>query len=325
MGRADCVVVTRASLLARTQTEWVVERLRAAHPGLSVAVETLTTRGDRASGSVPELGDKGLWTVELEQALLDGSADIAVHSLKDLPTELPEGLTLGAVPPRAESRDALVLPATADAGAEPPDDVLRLLPPGARVGTSSLRRQACLRHGRPDLVLAPLRGNVDTRLRKLDEGQHDAAVLAAAGLQRIGRDSRISALLPIDLCTPAPGQGALGIEMRAGDERVGRLLAAIHDADAADCVVAERAVLAALGGGCQVPCGASARVAGEGLVLLATVAAPDGTALVQRTAVGPRGEAVTLGRRLAEALLAAGAERLLTEPTPDAESAVGDG
>lgn len=302
-------VVTRGSLLARTQTEQVVADLRAAHAGLEVEILELTTKGDvRLDKPLPELGGKGLFTYELEQALLGGDADFAVHSLKDLPTDLPAGLTLGAVPRRAEGRDALVLPA----GATPPDgDPLASLPAGATIGTSSPRRVAFLRHRRPDLQFADIRGNLDTRLRKLDEGQYQAIILAAAGLTRLGWQERISALLPLEISVPAPGQGALGIETRADDERIADLLAAIENPATRQAVVAERTFLAALGGGCSTPCGAHAVPAAEGLVLTAGIAAPDGIDALFRTAVAPAAEADRLGRELAEAMLAAGGARLL--------------
>ncbi len=309
----DLVVVTRGSLLARTQTGQVVDALVAAHPGLVVEVRELSTTGDRRQDvPLPQLGGKGLFTRELEQALLAGEADLAVHSLKDLPTELPEGLTLGAVPARVEPRDALVLPA----GAAPPPvgGPLGRLGVGWRVGTSSLRRTAFLRHTRPDLRPEPVPGNLGTRLRKLDEGQYQALVLAAAGLLRVGWGERITALLPDEVAVPAPAQGALGLEARAGDDRVRELLAAIDDGPTRAAVTAERAFLSALGGGCQVPVGAYAEPAGQGLVLTGAVAMPDGTMVLRRTACGPAAAAEDLGRGLAAALLAEGADRLLAAP-----------
>ncbi len=313
----DLVCVTRGSLLARTQTGHVVEDLRRAHQGIAIDTRELTTTGDRRQDvPLPQIGGKGLFTHELEQALLSGAADFAVHSLKDLPTELPEGLTLAAVPARQEARDALVLPAGhAPVSAE---DVLRILPAGAKVGTSSLRRVAFLRHHRPDLSLEPVRGNLDTRLRKLDEGQYQALILAAAGLHRLGLAERITALLPVDLSVPAPGQGALGIEARADDERVLGCLSAIDDPATHHAVIAERHFLDALGGGCQTPCGAHAVPEGSSLVLTVAIASPDGTEMITRTAVGPARESAALGADLAAALLASGAGRLLAEaPTAD--------
>ncbi|MBI2301518.1 MAG: hydroxymethylbilane synthase [Armatimonadetes bacterium] len=308
MDREDLIIATRGSRLALVQSEQIAACLRAAHPGLSVGLLTITTSGDRnQSAPLPAIGGKGLFTEELEQALLRGDADLAVHSLKDLPTELPAGLTLAAVPPRDVPLDAVVLPVGVPAES---DDALRLLEPGFRVGTSSLRRQAFLRHRRPDLGLEPVRGNLDTRLRKLDEGQFDALVLAAAGLRRLGWAERISGLLAAEVSVPAPGQGALGIEARA-DARVLDLLGVLEDPAARAAVTAERAFLAALGTGCQTPCGAYARPEGDGLVLLGAVARPDGTELMLREAAGPASDAAALGHGLAQALLAEGAARLL--------------
>lgn len=309
---ADLRVVTRGSLLARTQTQWVVDQLIAAHLGLTVDIVERTTSGDRIQDKpLPEVGGKGLFTLELEAALLGGEADLAVHSLKDLPTALPDGLCVGAIPPREDPFDALVLPE----GQPTPttDDPLAGLAVGARVGTSSTRRVALLRHRRPDLIIEPVRGNLDTRLRKLDEGQYDAILLAAAGLRRLGWSARISARLGLDTMVPAPAQGALGIECRAGDPRVAELLAAIDHAPTRAAADAERAFLAALGGGCLLPVGAHAEAVGDSLALAVAVAHPAGIEVVQRTAVGPQGEAVSLGKSLAEALLAEGVGRLLAD------------
>lgn len=308
----DLTIATRGSLLARTQTNSMADALRAAHPGLVVEILELTTTGDRVQDKpLPQVGGKGLFTLELEEALRTGRADLAVHSLKDLPTDLPADLILAAVPPREDPHDALVL----RAGSLPADesDPLRSLPPGARVGTSSTRRYAFLRHCRPDLVIEPVRGNLDTRLRKLDEGQYDAILLAAAGLRRLGWGERISALLPSESFVPAPAQGALGIESRAGDQRVLDLLAALNDGPTRAAACAERAFLAALGGGCLLPVGALGTLAGEGLVLRTAIASPDGTELMVETAVGPADQGEELATRHAAAMLAAGAERLLAE------------
>jgi len=307
---ATLTVVTRASLLATTQTGHVVAALQAAHPELEIIVRELNTKGDRRTDvPLPEVGGKGLFTAELEAALLSGEADIAIHSLKDLPTELPAGLIVGAIPARVEPRDALVLPQAAEpANAGEP---LPMLQVGAKVGSSSPRRQAMLKNARPDLQFADIRGNLDTRLRKLDEGQYDALILAAAGLTRLGWGERISALLPIEVCVPAPAQGALAIESRGGDERVAAILEPLDDLTSRQAVTAERALLDALGGGCQLPLGALAEPEGDGLVLHAAVAAPDGTTVLRRVAAGPAAQAESLGKGLAEALLSDGAARLL--------------
>ncbi|MCC7493819.1 MAG: hydroxymethylbilane synthase [Fimbriimonadaceae bacterium] len=306
----DLVVATRGSLLALTQTKQIVAALQALHPGLEVELHEHVTTGDRqTSQPLPEIGGKGLFTAELEAALLGGQADLAVHSLKDLPTTLPDGLLLAAVPERVEALDALVLPATATAADLPGE--LGLLPLGARVGTSSLRRAAFLKHRRPDLAIGPVRGNLDTRLRKLDEGQYEALVLAAAGLSRLDWGHRISRLLSQEWCVPAPAQGALGLEARAGDARVLALLAGLDHAPSRAAVLAERAVLAALGGGCAVPLGVHGHVVGDALVLRAALATPDGSVLLEREAVGSADQPLQLGAGLAAVLLAAGAGRLL--------------
>src|ERR1035441_7613281 len=237
------VIASRGSQLALWQARWVAAQLSAA--GHHCRIETFKTTGDKIT-DVPlaKVGTKGLFTKEIEEALLDGRADLAVHSLKDLPTELPEGLVLAAVPEREDPRDAVV------------GKTLAELPLGARVGTSSLRRAAQLRQLRPDLQVESVRGNLDTRLRKLDEGQYDAILLAAAGLKRLGWGDRIAEILPPEQMCPAVGQGALAIETRAGFDGV----ALLDHADTHTAVMAERAVLGALGGGCQVPIGAYATV-----------------------------------------------------------------
>lgn len=309
MSRANLIIATRGSKLALTQTNQVADSLRAAHPGLVVELLEISTAGDRRQDvPLPEVGGKGLFTLELEEALLTGRADLAVHSLKDLPTDLADGLCLAATPARQDPHDAVVLPAGTPSTDRP---ALDLLAPGARVGTGSVRRVAMLRHVRPDLDLAPIRGNLDTRLRKLDEQPYDALILAAAGLHRMGWGERITALLPPEVLCPAPGQGALGLEGRSDDQRVHELLAAIHEPDTLAAVTAERAFLAELGVGCQVPCGAYATVEGDGLRLRGAIARPDGTALLRREAVAPRDSAAELGHRLATAMLAAGAAEYL--------------
>jgi hydroxymethylbilane synthase len=265
--------------------------------GYPSCIEIVKTTGDRIT-HVPlaQVGGKGLFTKEIEEALLEGRADLAVHSLKDLPTELPAGLVLAATPAREDPRDALVGRRLAD------------LPAGAKLGTGSLRRAAQLRKLRPDLRIEPVRGNLDTRLRKLDEGQYDAIVLAAAGLKRLGWAERIAEILSPDLVCPAVGQGALAIETRETS-----LLACqnLNHPATEHAVTAERALLAALGGGCQVPIGAYATVAGDLLSLQAVVVSPDGMQLVRDRSDGPAADAHRIGRELGEALLAAGADIIL--------------
>ena len=291
------VIASRGSQLALWQARWVQAQL--AGMGTECRIEIVKTTGDKIT-DVPlaKVGAKGLFTKEIEEALLDGRADIAVHSLKDLPTELPEGLVLAAVPEREDPRDALV------------GKRLCELPPGAKVGTSSLRRAAQLRKLRPDLAVESVRGNLDTRLRKLDEGQYDAILLAAAGLKRLGWGDRIAELLPVETMCPAVGQGALAIETRASGAGFEACCGMDHAATHA-AVTAERGVLLALGGGCQVPIGAYATVDGGRLRIVAIVASPNGAELVRGESEGPAGEAARIGRELGQELLERGARRIL--------------
>jgi hydroxymethylbilane synthase len=290
---------SRGSQLALWQANWVKRELEAL--GETCRIEIIKTTGDRIT-DVPlaKVGTKGLFTKEIEEALLDGRIDLAVHSLKDLPTELPAGLIISAIPAREDPRDALV-------GA-----TLAQLPPGARVGTSSLRRVAQLRAVRPDLAIESVRGNVDTRLRKLGEGQYDALVMAAAGLRRLGWEARISECLPVDVMCPAVGQGALAIETREAGDAAGSC-GRLDDTATRLSVEAERAVLATLGGGCQVPIGAYGSIAGDRLDLVAIVASPDGTRLIRKNAAGPAAERVRIGEELGRQLLEAGAREILDE------------
>lgn len=293
------VLGTRGSALARTQSEWVAARLREAWPELEVALEVITTRGDKIR-DVPlaQIGGKGLFTKELEVALLDKRIDLAVHSLKDLPTELPEGLVIGAVPVRENPRDALV---SHDGSG------LTALRQGARLGSSSLRRKLQLLAIRPDLDVVDLRGNVPTRLRRVQDGELDATILAAAGLRRLGLDHAITEELSPEIMVSAVSQGALGIEIREGDERMLRLLSVIHNAAAAAEVTAERALLAALGGGCQTPVGALGRVEGQHLTLHACVCDPAARRVLRATVAGAASDAQKLGEQAARALLDQGA------------------
>jgi len=291
------VIASRGSQLALWQARWVSAQLTAA--GHECRIEIIKTTGDKIT-DVPlaQVGSKGLFTKEIEEALLDGRADLAVHSLKDLPTELPEGLVLAAVPEREDPRDAVVGKPLAE------------LPSGAKVGTSSLRRAAQLRKLRPDLVVESVRGNLDTRLRKLDEGQYDAILLAAAGLKRLGWGARIAEILEPEQMCSAVGQGALAIETLASG--AGRDACAVLDHAATHAaVIAERGVLGALGGGCQVPIGAHATVTGGRLRLQAIVAAPDGSELVRAEAEGAAEDAEAVGRGLGAELLERGARRIL--------------
>jgi hydroxymethylbilane synthase len=289
-------IASRGSQLALWQARHIAERL--SRLGRESRIEIIKTTGDKIT-DVPlaKVGTKGLFTKEIEEALLERRADLAVHSLKDLPTELPAGLALAALPEREDPRDAIV------------GGKLDELPRGAKVGTSSLRRAAQLQRLRPDLVMETIRGNVDTRLRKLAEGQFDAIILAAAGLRRLGWADRIAEVLEPDVMCPAVGQGALAIETRAGEEG---MAAALDDAATRAAVTAERAVLDALGGGCQVPIGAHARVSGEHLRLLGVVIAPGGTQLVRVELEGAAQDAEALGREAGARLLAEGAREILS-------------
>jgi hydroxymethylbilane synthase len=294
---------TRGSALARTQSEEVARLLEARHPGLRVELVIIQTSGDRMQrGPVPAAGLKGLFIKEIEEALTRGRVDLGVHSMKDLPAHLAPGLVLGAVPPRADARDVLV--------GGPPGG-LRELGPGSRVGTSSVRRRAQLLAIRRDLTVVPLRGNVDTRLGRLQNGELDAIILAAAGLARLGVTEPSMRPIPPDELLPAIGQGALALECRADDAPTRELLAAIEDPVAAAAAAAERGFLVAIGGDCNTPLAAHAEVAGERLTLRALVTDPEGRERVATVRAGGVADAVALGREAAEQLLAAGAGRLL--------------
>jgi hydroxymethylbilane synthase len=294
---------TRASTLARAQTDLVGALLAAASPGLECATRVISTAGDRTQESgkpLPEIGGKGLFTAELERALLDGAIDVAIHSLKDLPTEDARGVVVGAVTTREDVRDCLV----ARAGVS-----LVELPTGAVVGTSSLRRAAQLAAVRPDLEIRSIRGNVDTRIRKVEEGQFDAVVLAAAGVRRLGLEHAVTEWLPEETMLPAPGQGALAVQCRADDDVMRALLSALDDPAARATTAAERAFLAGLGGGCAAPVAALALATATPLVRLqGLVASVDGREVVR---VRGDGEPLEVGQRLAEEALSAGADRIL--------------
>lgn len=285
---------TRGSRLALTQTQQIIAALQAHYPDHPFEAVIIRTTGD-ARQNVPfrAVGTKGMFVKEIEEALLAGAVDFAVHSLKDMPGDLPDGLALAATPRRADPRDALL-----SRGA-----TLAELSPGARVGTSSLRRQVQLRAYRSDLVIEELRGNVDTRIRRLDAGRYDAIVLACAGLERLGLAHRIVERLPPEVSVPAPGQGALALEIRADDAETRALLAPLHDSDTADAVTAERGFQAALHAGCSVPAGAHAWIEGGDLRLVAFLAAPDGRALRRAEERGPRDQALEIGTRAAQRLL----------------------
>jgi hydroxymethylbilane synthase len=298
---------TRGSQLARWQAEWVAGELR--RLGHTVELIEIATHGDvDRARPVEEIGTRGVFTKAIQQALLAREVDLAVHSLKDLPTESVDGLALAAVPSRESAADVLVCGTDNPVR---PTVVLDVLPQGARVGTGSLRRQAQLLHWRPDLRISEVRGNVDTRLRKLNEGQFDAIVLAEAGLRRLGLAGRISEVLPFEIMLPAVGQGALGIECRADDDKTLAALAALDDAETRAAVTAERALLAHLRGGCMAPVGALGLVEAGRLTLQAVVLSPDGRQRLTAGGDAAPEDAVAVGRRAAEDLIGQGAAELI--------------
>lgn len=297
-------IATRKSPLAMWQAEHVSALLTKLHPGLEIEIVGMTTKGDKIlDAPLAKVGGKGLFVKELEQGMLEGVADIAVHSMKDVPVDFPEGLHLAVIMDREDPRDAFV--------SNRYDD-LDSLPRGACVGTSSLRRQCQLADRRPDLRIEPLRGNVNTRLAKLDAGEYDAIILAAAGLMRLGFESRIRGRIAPQDSLPAIGQGAIGIECRSADPRTNDLIAPLHHRDTADRVLAERAMNARLHGGCQVPIAGHALIEGDRLVLKGLVGTPDGSRILRAESEGPREDWEAIGTRVADALLAQGADEILS-------------
>ena len=297
-------IATRKSPLAMWQAEHVTAALVAAHPGLRVEIIGMTTKGDRIlDAPLAKVGGKGLFVKELEQGMLAGEADLAVHSLKDVPVEFPEGLHLPVILEREDPRDAFVSNRF---------ETLDQLPQGACVGTSSLRRQCQLAERRPDLRIEPLRGNVNTRLAKLDAGDYDAVILAAAGLIRLGFEARIRSFITAEESLPAIGQGAIGIECRAIDPRVHGLIGMLHHEPTALRVRAERAMNARLHGGCQVPIAGYATLADGQLHLRGLVGDPDGSRILRAAAQGPQDDPEALGTAVADALLAQGAGEILS-------------
>jgi hydroxymethylbilane synthase len=296
-------IATRKSPLAMWQAEHVSAELRRIHDGLEVEIIGMTTRGDKIlDAPLAKVGGKGLFVKELEQGMLAGDADIAVHSMKDVPVDFPDGLHLAVILDREDPLDAFVSNRF---------ERLEQLPEGACVGTSSLRRQCQLAARRPDLRIEPLRGNVNTRLRKLDDGEYDAIILAAAGLKRLGFGERIRAHISPEDSLPAIGQGAIGIECRSDDAAVHALIGPLHHAGTAERVIAERAMNARLHGGCQVPIAGHAMHDGDGLWLRGLVGTPDGTRLLRAERRGPNGSAEAIGEALADELLAQGAGEIL--------------
>ena len=292
---------SRPSKLARWQTEHVLSLLQAAWPGLSCRMVTLVTEGDKTlDRPLPEIGGKGLFTAELENALRSGEIDLAVHSLKDLPVDSSPGLCIGAISKRADARDVFI---------SANYQSLATLPNKARVGTSSLRREAQIKAARPDLEVLPLRGNVDTRIRKAMQGDYEAIILAAAGLERLDLGRNVTEYLPFEVMLPAPGQGALAVQCRAEDVELIQLLRAVHHPATDQAVTAERAFLAALGGGCSAPVAAYANPNGSSLAMTGLVASVDGQRVVRVSAVDESPTA--LGKRLAHQALDQGAGDLL--------------
>jgi hydroxymethylbilane synthase len=294
---------TRGSKLALTQAGWVKRKLADRHPGLKVEIVTIKTSGDRfLETPIQAVGGKGVFVKEIEDALSQGKIDLAVHSMKDLPTEVPSGLIIAAIPVREDPRDVLV---TSNHKA------LQDLSPGAKIGTGSLRRQAQILHYRPDLVFSAVRGNIDTRLKKLDRGEMDGLIMAAAGLKRIGLGNRVSEYLPPDICLSAVAQGALGLESREGDQVVSDI-EFLHHLPTAMEILAERSFLRRLGGGCQIPVGARAWMDERQVRLMGVIAAADGKRIFKGEVSGSADEAEKLGQELAERLLGEGADQVLS-------------
>lgn len=311
MGKQRVIIGTRGSKLALWQAEWVKSELQRLHPGLEVELNKIKTTGDKIL-DVPlaMVGGKGLFVKEIEEALLSKGADLAVHSMKDVPTDFPGGLYLPVICKREDPRDALITRKENNAWK------LRSfseLPQGATVGTSSLRRSCQLLSLRPDLKIEQLRGNLDTRLRKLDEGRFDAIILAAAGVKRLGWADRMTEIISMEISLPAIGQGAIGIECRTGDEFINNLIAPLNHPDTSVCVRAERAFLKKLEGGCQVPIAAHARLAGGMIMMDGLVGSVTGDRIVRGHIKGSMNEAESLGISLAEDILSRGAKEVLDE------------
>ena len=301
-------IASRKSQLALVQTHWVREQLEKYYPNRQFEVETMSTQGDKILDvALSKIGDKGLFTKELEVKMLDRTADLAVHSLKDLPTKLPDGLVLGCITEREDPADAIVV------HSKYKDKQLETLPKGAVIGTSSLRRLAQLRYHFPHFTFKDIRGNVNTRLRKLDEGEFDGIILAVAGLQRLGMKSRIHQVIPSEISLHAVGQGALGIECREGDMEILELIKVIEHPETRDRTLAERSFLRSLEGGCQVPIGVNTKIVADTLTLTGMVASLDGKQLVKNTVSGKARDAEKLGVALADRLRELGAGKILAK------------
>ena len=301
-------IASRRSKLAMVQTLWVKEQLEKNIPDLEVSVESMATQGDKILDvALAKIGDKGLFTKELEAQMLIGRADIAVHSLKDLPTNLPTGLTLGCITKREDPSDALVV--------NKKNDCFKLesLPPGSVVGTSSLRRLAQLRYNFPHLKFKDIRGNVITRIEKLDNEEFDCIVLAAAGLKRLGFESRIHQIIPSDISLHAVGQGALGIECKSNDKKIQKIISVLEDKMTSQRCLAERAFLRELEGGCQVPIGVNSNVQNDEICLTGMVASINGKKLIKDKSIGNINNPEEVGKKLAEKLKIQGADKILSE------------
>lgn len=302
------VIGSRKSQLALVQTYWVKKELENSFPDIEFEVEKMSTQGDKILDvALAKIGDKGLFTKELEVGMLNGEVDFAVHSLKDLPTNLPDGLMLGCVTERVNPADALVV------HEKHKDKQLETLSEGSVIGTSSLRRLAQLRHHFPHLTFKDVRGNVNTRLAKLDAGEYDAIILAVAGLERLGMGDRIHQVIPSEISLHAVGQGALGIECRVEDERVLQIIKSIEHPDTRDCTLAERSFLRVLEGGCQIPIGVNTALEGDTLTLTGMVASLDGKKLIKDSVKGDRTQAEQIGADLAQKLKQQGAGEILAE------------
>lgn len=308
----EIIIGTRDSALALWQTDWVLSALKEAHPQLTFTIKKIKTKGDKLLDvALAKIGDKGLFTKELEVAMLQGETDMAVHSMKDLPTQLPEGLSIGAILARAEPGDVML---------SSHGYTLDTLPEGAKVGTSSLRRRAQLLYHRPDLRIEDLRGNVGTRIAKMEKENFDAIILAAAGVKRLGYDHLVTQRIPYDVCLPAVGQGAIGVEIRQNDQEMLALLQKIADPETTAAVIAERAFLRTLEGGCQIPIGALAQVENGKLVLRGLVANLAGTKVVTGMHAGSIEEPEKLGQELALRLLSEGAAEILNQIRQEIEA-----
>jgi hydroxymethylbilane synthase len=304
------IIGTRGSALALWQANWTRESLQNAHPGLRVEITVIKTTGDKIlDSSLSEIGTKGIFTTEIEEKLLAGSIDLAVHSHKDLPTESPKGLMIAAIPPREDAADAIVFRNSVKAVSQ--DHPLDALDQGAKVLTGSLRRSAQLLNLRPDLQTIDVRGNIQTRLKKLEESDADALIMASAALQRLAISDQNAYRLSPDTFVPACAQGALAIQIRDDDNQTRSLVNVLDDSPTRTCVTAERTLLATLEGGCQIPIGAFAQIEKEKLNLIAIVASLDGTKIIRDQLSGPVDDPITLGQRLAQRLLDAGAEKIL--------------